>query len=77
MISFLIFAILLLLAIHAWMNYASRPSVGRFIVAMILTFLALPTLIGAIFKVTIVLLVVIAAIAVVSAIVGVLLGDAE
>ena len=77
MISFLIFAILLVLAIHAWMNYSNRPSVGRFIIALILTFLALPTLIGAIFKVTIVLLIAVAALAVVSAIVGVLLDDAE
>ena len=77
MIGFLIFAILAILAIHAWLNYSNRPTAGRFIVAIILTALALPSLIGAILKVGMVLLIVVAALAVVSAIVGLFLGGGD
>lgn len=74
MIGFLIFLVIAFLAFHAWINYSRDPSAGRLFLAVLLTVLALPSLIGAIFKVTVIALVVIAVIAVISALVGAVSG---
>ncbi len=70
MIGFMIFLVIAALAVHAWLNYSSSPSTGRLILAIIVTIFALPTLIGAIFKVTVWVILIFVVLSVISLIIG-------
>jgi len=70
MIGFIIFLVIAALAIHAWMNYVNSPSTGRLVLAIIVTIFALPTLLGAIFKVAVWVILIFVALSVISMIVG-------
>lgn len=70
MISFIIFLVVALFAVHSWLNYKNSPSTGRLVLAVILTILALPTLLGAVFKIAVWGMIIFVVFAVVSLIVG-------
>lgn len=70
MIGFIIFLVIAALAVHAWLNYSRSPSTGRLILAIIVTIFALPTLLGAVFKIAVWIILIFVVLSVISLIIG-------
>lgn len=74
MIGIILFVILLILAVHSWVNFAAERTAGRLALAILFTVLLLPSILGTILKMTMLLFIGIAVLMVIGFIIEMSMG---